>query len=1126
MAQTTSLVFNGGVIPSPSPAPSGNGKAKLLKIGEITVTEQEVQVAKNVICDPDSVTTVAPFMEVLTSARLAELISANTVLVLDDGTMQYLISDATVAVEDGTSVCTAVNFLGLSKENRAKVLYPCTRLTDELTLQQVIEVGEPVETGFDLVKAYPEDTEAGTLIDKLEVVDNVRDPEDPQDVPLLSLETTVDGQGNRKAGINEDNLQHRFRNLANTVSDVIDTLDSMDFDEVPHGSFGSSLNQSPGDGTSTSIQVSIFRPIEATVGDAISWTKTTEIGGEDFGTVTLEPGTYIICSDITCQWVGVPRGTYLPQVGNVLGEPFDFSQQQEVHRRMTNVVTVSSTTQFKMRINFDATTPVMGFWINSAQIVKIAGGMSQTNVVHDSTLTGKGSVAEPLGVTTDVFGKAKDIPTSISQFRNGDVIPVDGPNGPAKMNKDDLIKETAQNTLDSLHALPDKNDGYLALNDANGTGKFDINTIFNNLAPAFVPNETQTKTGFPYVYGGGVYVAKEDYQGDWDATKFTRVPLSGISMLFRRSAPSGLSSLSSLVSPGFWGVSNTVIANVNDAPSGISGNCSLSVIPSVFPYVVQILTNATGNNFYKRSVDSTNNSASPWISGSLNEYVFRGQVNAELGYTTLKQCRKPGFYGETTAGVANITDLPSDYNTTQFFNLCVYPTNGILNLQILQSRDMKTWRRLSPAAGQSTPETAWVRDFDASNIFFQSVYSTLGYTKLSDCVEYGFYGSKSADISHIADLPADFISSKFFSLVVMPGNYDYYNLQLLCDRDGRLWERLSHKKGGMQAATAWRRIDCDGLYKGKVYADLGYTTLKQCRAPGFYGSDTSDISHITDLPSGYDSAQFFELAVYPINGILNMQVLMSRDMKTWKRFSPAAGQSTPETAWVYIGGPVENSTTRYIALGDSITEGWWSDDNGDYHSPSPGVNWPTYVGMIKGYDTTNAGVGGSGYVRRVAGTGVNCVDIVDDIDFSNYDLVTIAYGINDWKYVEDLGDMSTSTLNDGTMVGNMRYCIEKILTDNPFIKLVIIGPFNCTAMGGNVAGNWGLGKVLSNGTLQDCIDKIKSVCDYYNLQYIDCISSNISSRVTVPSIFKDGVHPKQDCILKMAKCFAAQIDFS
>jgi len=308
-----------------------------------------------------------------------------------------------------------------------------------------------------LVRADSADTDPKTLIDKLEVVDNVRDPENPQDIPLLSLETTVDGQGNRKVGINEDNLRQGLIDIVDVVSSVIDTLDSMDFDEVPHGSFGSSLNQSPGDGTSTSIQVSIFRPLEATVGDAISWTKTTEIGGEDFGMVTLEPGTYIICSDITCQWVGVPAGTYLPQVGNVLGEPFDFSQQQELHRRMTNVVTVSTTTQFKMRISFDAATPVMGFWINSAQIVKVAGGMSQTTVNHDSALTGQGSVAEPLGVN-----------------------------------------------------VPNVSQSVLA----------------DNVAPAFVPNTTNAVAGKPYVYGGKLYVANENYIGNWDASKFSEISLS------------------------------------------------------------------------------------------------------------------------------------------------------------------------------------------------------------------------------------------------------------------------------------------------------------------------------------------------------------------------------------------------------------------------------------------------------------------------------------------------------------------------------------------------------------------------------------------------------------------------
>jgi len=77
-----------------------------------------------------------------------------------------------------------------------------------------------------------------------------------------------------------------------------------------------------------------------------------------------------------------------------------------------------------------------------------------------------------------LFKRIKDWATSISAFRSGDVIPVDGPNGTAKMTKDSLLQETAQSTLAGIKNLPDKNEGYLALNDANGTGKFEFSKIF------------------------------------------------------------------------------------------------------------------------------------------------------------------------------------------------------------------------------------------------------------------------------------------------------------------------------------------------------------------------------------------------------------------------------------------------------------------------------------------------------------------------------------------------------------------------------------------------------------------------------------------------------------------------
>ena len=61
---------------------------------------------------------------------------------------------------------------------------------------------------------------------------------------------------------------------------------------------------------------------------------------------------------------------------------------------------------------------------------------------------------------------------------------------------------------------------------------------------------------------------------------------------------------------------------------------------------------------------------------------------------------------------------------------------------------------------------------------------------------------------------------------------------------------------------------------------------------------------------------------------------------------------------------------------------------------------------------------------------LNAKDHVDSIDFSAADFVTIAYGVNDWKYNATRGTVS-SVSGDGTICGNMKYVIEKILGDNP-----------------------------------------------------------------------------------------------
>jgi hypothetical protein len=98
--------------------------------------------------------------------------------------------------------------------------------------------------------------------------------------------------------------------------------------------------------------------------------------------------------------------------------------------------------------------------------------------------------------------------------------------------------------LNCIHSLTDTatesdiaSGNYFALDGSAGTKKLNSTTLLTktaqnalagNVAPAFVPNETNAVAGMPYVYGGTLYVAKEAYQGPWNANKFVSLDIGYI----------------------------------------------------------------------------------------------------------------------------------------------------------------------------------------------------------------------------------------------------------------------------------------------------------------------------------------------------------------------------------------------------------------------------------------------------------------------------------------------------------------------------------------------------------------------------------------------------------------------
>ena len=202
----------------------------------------------------------------------------------------------------------------------------------------------------------------------------------------------------------------------------------------------------------------------------------------------------------------------------------------------------------------------------------------------------------------------------------------------------------------------------------------------------------------------------------------------------------------------------------------------------------------------------------------------------------------------------------------------------------------------------------------------------------------------------------------------------------------------------------------------------------------------------------------------------------------------------------------------WYAVGDSITKGY-------------GVGaencWVKYVMQYNGYDSEkslNLGVSGIGFAKTDPNYSKTARTVVDENDFSEVDLVTIAIGINDWK----------EPFSMDTVTSEMGYCFTKILTDNPYCKIIFIAPFN-TAKYGTVDTNWAMGysgSDVAGGTLRQFIDAQITVCKEYSVQVVDLSDSGVINRYNIQTVLYDNLHPNAECHTALGKELSRRITFA
>lgn len=218
----------------------------------------------------------------------------------------------------------------------------------------------------------------------------------------------------------------------------------------------------------------------------------------------------------------------------------------------------------------------------------------------------------------------------------------------------------------------------------------------------------------------------------------------------------------------------------------------------------------------------------------------------------------------------------------------------------------------------------------------------------------------------------------------------------------------------------------------------------------------------------------------------------------------AGGTVNCENPYVYVQGAIYSDLDyilnkiniwtgkKCVQLGDSIT--WY-----DGHTNSIGEFVKGYASYLKelGMTVDNLGVSGA-YITNQSNFNDIC-EVAEITDFSEYDIVTIAGGVNDYIYGNSIiGDFADNNFNKSIFTQAYQYIIEKILADNPTIQIAIFTPLKqCRKTDANTQGKY----------LSDYVDRIKEIAERYSIPVFDQYSICGFNNKTFDIFTADDLHP-------------------
>lgn len=162
------------------------------------------------------------------------------------------------------------------------------------------------------------------------------------------------------------------------------------------------------------------------------------------------------------------------------------------------------------------------------------------------------------------------------------------------------------------------------------------------------------------------------------------------------------------------------------------------------------------------------------------------------------------------------------------------------------------------------------------------------------------------------------------------------------------------------------------------------------------------------------------------------------------------------------------------------------------------------------FSVQEADIADTNFTGRPA-TFINNFNRLKGIDFNDVDIVTIAYGTNDFTGGV-LVDDEANLLNTNTYGGALRYSIETLLTAYPHLKIFVCTPaWRFWIEGGEYSSDSDT-RILSGQSLIDFVNKAKGICSTYHIPCIDNYFNLGFNKFNKYQYFSttDGTHPNEN----------------